>query len=70
MFLLRIVSVKKVKKRSDAFSPQSAITTGIGVVAGERIARSALVFISFMHVCSCPRRRNSSHNALMRARSQ
>ena len=40
MFLFRIVSVKKVKQRSDALSPQSAIATGIGVVAGETITNS------------------------------
>jgi hypothetical protein len=38
--LFRIVSVKKVKKRSDALSLQSTIATGIGVVAGEKISRS------------------------------
>ena len=33
MFLFRIVSVKNVKNRSDAFGPSSAMTAGMVVVA-------------------------------------
>jgi hypothetical protein len=49
-----MVSVKKVKKRSEALSPQSAIAAGIGVVAGEKIARSVFPFNASMHLVPAP----------------
>ena len=62
MFLLRMLSVKKVKNRSAAFGPSAAITAGTAGVAVRSMVAGSVVAVAsgvglvgkFMVACSGP----------------